>query len=434
MNNDYLSVWDKNSDAVGFSALQGDKRTDVLIIGGGIAGILTAYFLQQRGIDYILVERYRICKGITHCTTAKITAQHGFVYQKLLKSFGTEQAKMYLKANLNAIERYAELCRNIDCDFEYRDNYVYCREDRKKLERELSALQSIHFNAGLCENIDIPVANVGAIRFEKQAQFNPLKFLYAISSNLNIYENTFVTDIDGNTAYYDRGRITAKSIIVASHFPFINTHGSYPLKLYQHRSYVIALENAKSIDAMYVDEGEGGMSFRNYKNYMLLGGAGHRTGKSSGSWQELRDFAKKHYPDAKEKCCWATQDCMSLDGVAYIGNYSKTTPNLYVATGFNKWGMTTAMVSAELLCDLVCDKSNEYAGLFSPSRSIIKPQLFVNGFEAVFNLLTPTTKRCPHLGCALKWNSAEHTWDCPCHGSRFEKDGRLIDNPSLKDL
>ncbi|MEG2916068.1 MAG: FAD-dependent oxidoreductase, partial [Oscillospiraceae bacterium] len=179
---------------------------------------------------------------------------------------------------------------------------------------------------------------------------------------------------------------------------------------------------------------QNGMSFRNYKDLLLVGGGDHRTGKTGGNWEELRRFAKQHFPKAQEKYAWATQDCMTLDSVPYIGNYSKHTPNLFVATGFNKWGMTSSMVSAMILSDMVQGKKNEYAQVFSPSRSMMKPQLFINGFEATTNLLTISKRRCPHLGCALKWNKAEHSWDCPCHGSRFNKDGNLIDNPATGDL
>ena len=125
---------------------------------------------------------------------------------------------------------------------------------------------------------------------------------------------------------------------------------------------------------------------------------------------------------------------MSLDSVPYIGQYSKNTPDFYVATGFNKWGMTSSMVAAELLTDLILGKPNDFADLFSPSRSMLRPQLAVNGFESVVGLLTPSKKRCPHLGCALKYNKAEHSWDCPCHGSRFSESGRVLDNPANGNL
>ena len=192
------------------------------------------------------------------------------------------------------------------------------------------------------------------------------------------------------------------------------------------------MKNAQNVSGMYVDGKKTGLSFRNYGNFLLLGGGSHRTGKQGGNWAELREFAKNNYPDAKEVTSWAAQDCMSLDEIPYIGNYSKNTPDLYVATGFNKWGMTSSMVSAMILSDMIQGKKNDYAEVFNPSRSILKPQLFINGFESAINLLTPTTKRCPHLGCALKWNKAEHSWDCPCHGSRFTEDGKVLDNPTNK--
>ena len=194
-----------------------------------------------------------------------------------------------------------------------------------------------------------------------------------------------------------------------------------------------AYTNAKIFEGMYVDDDLKGLSFRNYGDLLLIGGGSHRTGKSGGNWEELHIFAKKHFPDAKLKFDWATQDCMSLDSVPYIGNYSAHTPNLFVATGFNKWGMTSSMAAAKILCDMVCGKVNENAEAFSPSRSILKPQLVVNGVESVVNLITPTTKRCPHLGCVLKYNKTEHSWDCPCHGSRFEENGKLINNPATDD-
>ena len=181
---------------------------------------------------------------------------------------------------------------------------------------------------------------------------------------------------------------------------------------------------------MYVDEKQNGMSFRNYKNLLFIGGGDHRTGKNSGGWGELRNFAAKYYPRAKEIAAWATQDCMSLDSIPYIGHYSKNTPFLYVASGFNKWGMSFSMVAASVLCDMVRDIKNPLEALFSPSRSFFTPQLFINSAETIANFIIPTTKRCPHLGCALKWNKFEHTWDCPCHGSRFTENGELIDNPA----
>jgi glycine/D-amino acid oxidase-like deaminating enzyme len=424
------SVWHENAETNNYPELQEDIKTDVLIIGGGIAGLLTAYTLEQRGVDCVVVEKGRVLSGNTQNTTAKITFQHGLIYHKILKSYGKEKAAQYLLANKSALDRYRLIAKETDCDFECKDNYVYSTDDREKLEKELDALSEIGYDAEFVDSVPLPVDTVGAVCFRNQAQFNPLKFLYGISKNLNIFENTFVKEMQGNVAVTDKGKIVADNVVVATHFPFINKHGSYFLKLYQHRSYVIALENAQNVDGMYVDEADKGLSFRNYGDMLLLGGGDHRTGKNGGNWAELRSLANKHYPSSQERFYWSAQDCMSLDGIPYIGNYSKTTPNLYVISGFNKWGMTSAMVSADIISDMIESKLNEYQDVFSPSRSILKPQLFVNAFESAVNLLTPTTKRCPHLGCALKWNKAEHSWDCPCHGSRFDETGKVLDNPA----
>ena len=427
------SVWTENVDLPEFESLSGDAKTDVLIIGGGLCGIMCAYYLEQAGVDYILVEGNKIASGITKNTTAKITSQHGLIYAKLLKSGGKEKAQMYLRANQKALAEYEKLCQNIDCDFEKKDAYTYSMTDREKIEEEVRAVNSLGFNADFVQITQLPFEIKGAIRFKNQAQFNPLKFIAGIAEGLKIYEDTFVRELTPTEVITNKGRIRAKKIIAATHFPFLNKHGSYFVKLYQHRSYVSAFDIAPNLNGMYVDEDKKGMSFRNYKNLLLIGGSGHRTGKQSGAWEDLSGFAREYYPEARLQYQWAAQDCMSLDGVPYIGQYSKNTPEMYVASGFNKWGITSSVVAAIILSDMVQEKKNDFAEVFSPQRSMLKPQLVANGFESTLNLLTPTTKRCPHMGCALKWNKAEHTWDCPCHGSRFESDGTLIDNPSMGD-
>ena len=428
------SIWEKNSQKLSFQPLDGDKKTDVLIIGGGIAGILCAYKLKNAGVDCILVEAKNICGGVTKNTTAKITLQHGLIFDKMIKRFGENKARLYVDAQTRACEEYERLCLDIDCDYEKKDSYVYSLSDRKKIEREVSALKRLGVDAEFSDAGELPINVAGAVRVKDQAQFNPLKFLYALSRDLPIFENTKVLELKPNTAVTNRGKIVFKKLVIATHFPMINKHGLYPLKLYQHRSYVIALENAQKINGMYVDEADKGLSFRRYGELLLLGGGDHRTGKQGGCWQELECFANKHYPEAQVVAKWATQDCMSLDSIPYIGQYSVSTPNTYVATGFNKWGMTNSMAAADILCDLLRGKKSRYAEVFSPSRSIMRPQLAVNATESVIGLITPTAPRCPHLGCALKYNRAEHSWDCPCHGSRFTENGEIIDNPATDDL
>ena len=428
------SLWSETVTFPSFEALNKNIKTDVLIIGGGITGILTAHYLQQAGVNYILVEADTICNGITKNTTAKITSQHGLIYHKIAKKYGIDAAGLYLEANEAALWEYRKLSKEFLCDFVEETNYVYTLTRPDKLERELDTLKRLHFPAEFAENLPLPFHTAGAVAFPNQAKFHPLKFLAELAKPLHIFEHTKVQELMGTLAVTNHGKIFADKIIVTTHFPFLNKHGGYFLKMYQHRSYVLALKDAPKPKGMYVDEAEKGLSFRTHQNLLLLGGGGHRTGKQGGNYNELRYFANKHFPDAKEVYHWATQDCMTLDDMPYIGQYSKHTPNLFVATGYNKWGMTSAMVAAVLLRDLITGKKTPYADVFSPSRSIWHPQLFLNGFESTVNLLTPTRKRCPHLGCALKWNIAEHTWDCPCHGSRFTSKGELIDNPATDDL
>ena len=428
------SIWRSSVRLPQFPPLEDTVSTDVLVIGGGMAGLLCAYQLQQAGISCIVAERKTIASGVTGDTTAKLTSQHGLIYSRLAKQSGPETARLYLQANEDALSAYRVLCEQIPCDFVEQDHIVYSHKGVQALEDELSVLSQLGFPAELVRKLSLPFPTAGGVRFPGQAQFHPLKFLDAIARELTVYENTPVLSLTDTEAVTEHGTVHANAVIIATHFPFLNKHGCYFLKLYQQRSYVLALENAAIPDGMYLDAQENGLSFRSWGKALLLGGGGHRTGKKGGGWRELEAFVQAHYPAARIIGRWAAQDCMSLDGMPYIGQYSPSTPNLYVATGFNKWGMTTSMTAARILADQITGKANPYAGIFSPSRSILHRQLGINGLEAAGNLLIPSRKRCPHLGCALKWNPQERSWDCPCHGSRFSEDGRLLNNPATGDL
>ncbi len=428
------SVWTFNSEKPIFDPLKGDIKTDVLIIGGGMAGILCGQMMKNAGIDCVICEADTVCSGVTAGTTAKITYHHGAIFDKMLRRYGKGITQMYVGANERALWQYRAMCEDFNCDFTVKNSYVYSVNDRAKIEREVEALNRIGYSAEFrCKTV-LPFNVAGAVKIKNQAEFNPLKFAYSIAKGLRIFEHTRVIELMSDGAMTDCGKIKAQKIIVATHFPFINKYGGYFIKMYQHRSYVLALKNAASVNGMYVDEADSGLSFRNYRDLLLLGGGGHRTGRQGGSYQALREAAKRYYPKSSEICFWAAQDCITLDGIPYIGQYSKSTENLYVATGFNKWGMTSAMVAAALLTDMILGKQNEFAEAFSPSRSSMHLQLALNAIETTKSLLTPTVPRCPHLGCALKYNKAEHSWDCACHGSRFAHDGKLLDNPATGDL
>lgn len=428
------SIWGADVQMPHFPQLDQDMHTDVLVIGGGLAGLLCAWQLTCRGVDCVLIEEKRLMEGVSGRTTAKLTSQHGLIYGKLLKKFGPEKARLYWQANEEALREFAAFSQKADFDFAPENNYIYATNDTQKLEAELAACERLKIPARWENKLPLPFSVAGALCFPDQGKFHPLKLAAHLAKDLPIYENTKALSFVGNRVQTPKATVTAEKIIVATHFPLLNKHGSYFLKLYQQRSYVIALENAPQVEGMYLDAAENGLSIRNAGNRLLLGGGGHRTGKQGACWRMPEAIAEKYYPDSKIVARWATQDCMTLDGMPYIGRYSKSTPNLFVATGFQKWGMTTSMAAAKLLTDLIQERENPYASLFSPSRSILHPQLAINGIETTCNLLRPTKPRCPHLGCALQWNEAEHSWDCPCHGSRFDEEGRVLNNPATDDL
>lgn len=414
--------------------LQGDLKTDVVIVGGGIAGLLCLKELTERGVDCILLEAKTICSGITENTTAKITFQHGIIYDKLIKTVGRDKALQYLTANRNAIEKFRKLSEKFPCDFEDKDAFIYSATDIRKIENEIKAYETLGVQAQFVSDIPLPVECVGAVKVGGQAQFNPLEFLFSVAKDLRVFENSKVTEFLPKKVRCAKGTVTAEKIIVATHFPIINKHGLYPLKLYQHRSYVVAAKNAPDVNEMYLEDKENGLSFRNYKDYLLIGSGGHRTGKKGEGYRAAEEFCRLNLPDSEISYRFATQDCISLDGIPYIGEYSEGTEDIFVATGFNKWGMTSSMVAAEILSDMITGVKSPYADVFSSTRSAVHPKLFSNILHSVIGIVTPTVPRCPHLGCALKYNKEEHSWDCPCHGSRFTENSELADNPATDGL
>lgn len=430
------SLWQDTVKMPRFLQQEKDLKTDVLIVGGGLTGLLCAYFLKSAGVDCLLSESDTICAHTSGHTTAKITVQHGCCYQKILADYGKTGAQQYLNANRSALAAYRQICTGIDCDFEEKDAviYAYHEEEQQTLKAEENAykLLGMPVQKSACEALPFPTLD--ALVLPRQAQFHPLKFAAAIAKDLPILEHTRVKKFDKTTAFTEHGRIFAKKVIIASHFPFINTHGLYFMKQYQYRSYVLALENAQDVGAMYISAFSDGLSLRNWGDILLLGGRGHKTGKKSGGFAELWAFASSHYPGCRIRESWATQDCMTPDDIPYIGEYARSLSNFYVATGFNKWGMTSAMAAAQILTDKIIGRESPNAAVFSPIGRKFKVQILVNAFTSVGNLLCPLPHRCSHLGCALRYNKAEHSWDCPCHGSRFSKKGKILDGPANRPL
>ena len=386
------------------------RKVDVTIVGGGLCGILCAYFLKEAGVECVILEKDRIGGGTVKHAMAQITSQHGLIYSRLLETLGKEKARMYLDANEFALRKYRELASFIDCDFEEKSSYVYSKTDRRKMEKEVRAANLLGMKAEFCDTPELPFHTEGAVRFPEQAQMNPLKFLYGLikdiekSDKVTIFERMPVDDWIKGTTWSGLHITIPQNIICATHFPFYNKAGGYSNKLYQKHRYMLALENILPLSGMYADEAEDGLILRSYGNMLLAGGGTHRIGKEKSGWDELREQLAFYYPDAKEKDHWMVQDYISLDGIPYIGPYSGKTPNMYVATGFNGWGMTSAMAAALLLTDGIlkgvkangATESYPWGEIFYPDRRIVRSQYFANVKEKVreniMSLLTPKSK------------------------------------------
>lgn len=458
--------------------MHGDTTSEIAVIGAGMAGILIASALQSAGRQVIVLDADRIASGQTRNTTAKITSQHGMLYQKLIQTLGEDKARQYAAANEDAIKAYGTLItdQGIDCDFEPYSAYVY-GSDERTLRAEAKAASDLGLPAGFVKEVSLPFPSAGAVKFSHQAQFHPLKFLKGISDKLTVYEHTPVRSVVGDRIISAHGTVRAEHIIFACHYPFVNFPGLYFARMHQERSYVVALKNAPQVEGMFIGAETQRYSLRNAGDLLLLGGEGHRTGKNAAGqcYDRLRQKAKEWFPDSQEVTCWSAQDCITPDSVPYIGRYSARRPNWYVATGFQKWGMTSSMVSAMLLRDMICGKEPSYAQVFDPGRwnktillgvasesghalkGLTKRFFFIPTVQAASlpaghggvvrlhgqkvgvykdseGTLHTVDIRCPHLGCQLEWNPDELSWDCPCHGSRFDYSGNLISGPAQRGI
>lgn len=479
------SLWRKQTKGLKaqLSTIDSDSKNiyrDVIVIGAGMAGILTAFYLKEQGKSVLVLEADEIASGQTERTTAKITSQHGLKYHKLIHTIGEKKAKLYAQANEEAIKEYEQLIRRlkIDCQFERVPAYLYSLKNEISLKEEVKAAVALGIDAYYTKETELPFQVAGAACFENQAQFSPLKFLRHISAELEILEHAKVIEIKGNQVITNEVGITADKIVVATHYPFFNLPGFYFMRQHQERSYVLALSGHNPIKGMYYGIDQDGLSLRQTGDYLLLGGSSHRTGKNEDgrTYEHLVRASRQYFPECKEEARWSAQDCMPHDGIPFIGKYSLFLPDLYVITGFQKWGMTSSMIAALILRDEICGKENPYAKLFSPQRINVRASIgnlffdvgmsiegLLKGFfhrpkkteislgEEDGDIVTIDGKRyacyrdekgnlhansarCSHMGCELTWNPDEKSWDCPCHGSRFDVDGKLLDNPAKRDI
>lgn len=436
------SIWKQTYEIASRPSLCGDIRAEAVVIGAGMTGILTAWQLQREGIRTVVLEADRIASGQTGHTTAKITAQHGDILADFVREKGFKTAAKYVRANLAAVKEYERIIsgEGISCDFEKTDSYVYGQEE-ERMKEEAKVSRQLGAPAFFVKDISFPVSHKSAVRFSDQAQFHPLKFADALARSLTIYEKSPVKEVEDHKVITPGGSVAAKHIIFAAHFPFVNFPGMYFARMHQERSYVLAISGAGTIDGMYIGTGKKSYSFRQYGKWILFGGEAHRTGENAegGKYEKLKRAAENFFPGCRVEAAWSAQDCMTADKIPFVGTYASSKPGWYVASGFQKWGMTSSMAAAMILRDQICERPNPYADAFAPARfsvGEIGPVGKDTG-TAVKQLVSPIFRggiRCSHLGCRLVWNPDEQTWDCPCHGSRFDRQGRKKEGPAQKGI
>jgi glycine/D-amino acid oxidase-like deaminating enzyme/nitrite reductase/ring-hydroxylating ferredoxin subunit len=481
-----------------FEKLTNDLSVDVAIVGGGITGITAGYLLAKEGLKVAILEAGTILNGTTGHTTAKVTAQHGLIYDEFIQHFGEEKARLYYQSADSALQFVKNTIqeKNIDCDFSEEDAYIYSITDEyaNKIQKEADAYHKLDINGSLFTSIpfDIPVKN--ALMMKGQAQFHPLKYLKQLvldfmEADGMIFEQTTATDIEegDNPKIITREghRVSCKHVIIASHFPFFDKQGLYFARMYPERSYVIGIKAKKPYPGgMYVSVDDPVRSLRytpvNGEPLVLIGGENHKTGQGPDTllhYLALEAFAEKTLGIQDYVYRWSTQDLTTLDKIPYIGPITAEKPQILVATGYRKWGMTNGTTAAILLADTILEKKNPYQELFSPSRlkkadpdikkfisintdvagHLLKGKLefvskdlndlkndegsvvMVNGERAGAyrdpdGQLHIVDTTCKHMGCECEWNHGDRTWDCPCHGSRYSYDGEVIEGPTKKPL
>lgn len=489
--------WRITSQLGTFPSLEADLAVDVAIVGGGISGISAAYLLAKEGVKVALIEADRLVNGTTGHTTAKITAQHDLIYNELISHIGVERAKLYYEASSDALHFMRKLIKEekMACDFTDEDAYLFTTTNWgvKKLEDEYKAYQKLGIPGEWRDSIALNLPVKAALVMNEQAQFHPIKYLAHLIKGMidnggKIFEQTVAIDIEGDshpTVVTKSGaKITAQQVFIASHFPFFDGGGLYFSKMYADRSYVLAAKVKNEFpDGMYLSVDSPKRSLRytmmDGEKLVLIGGEEHKTGQGIDMmyhYEALEQFGRELFPSLDIRFRWSAQDLITLDKIPYIGRLSRMHPNVYVATGYRKWGMTNSTAAALLVTDIIMQRPNRYESLFSPSRFVADPSIkhfisqnadvakqllqgkfdqndrkpedvkedegaivSVNGKragayrdkEGTLHLIDTT---CTHMGCEVHWNHGDRSWDCPCHGSRFSYKGEVMEGPAKKPL
>jgi glycine/D-amino acid oxidase-like deaminating enzyme/nitrite reductase/ring-hydroxylating ferredoxin subunit len=476
------SLWFEGVTPPARAPLEGDLMVDVAVLGAGIVGLTTALLLERQGARVAVLEARHVAAGASGYNTAKLSSLHGLTYRRLARSLGTDHARTYGAANEAGIARVFELAGElgIDCDLRRKRNYTYSESgsDLDQLREEAEVALGLGLPASYVEDVDLPFPVAGAVCFDEQAEFHPVRYLHGLAAVLEgpVHEGTMATGVHGGRVATAGGAsVTAEHVVVATHLPFLD-RGLYFARCHPERSYVVAGRTAAAPAGMYLSTEQPAHSIRAHGDWLLVGGESHKTGQADAAerYARLEAWARERF-GIEPELRWATQDQMPVDGVPYVGRHDPLSSRVWVATGFRKWGLAMGTAAAELLAAQIGGRDHAWTELFDPQR--VRPKASAPSFakenanvalrffgdrvvkrasvddvgpgegrivgaglgqRAVYRDddggLHELSARCTHLGCIVNWNTAECTWDCPCHGSRFAATGEVIEGPAVRPL
>jgi glycine/D-amino acid oxidase-like deaminating enzyme/nitrite reductase/ring-hydroxylating ferredoxin subunit len=490
------SYWIASTPATSYPELDSEVDVDVAIVGAGIVGVTAATLCKRLGARVALIDAGRVGNGATGYTTAKVTSGHNLVYDKLESDHGPEVASDYATANERGLELVMHLAaeRGIECDLEPKPNFVYTENDAdvEQFEKEVEAATRAGLKASLVTDSTLPYYVAAAVRLDGQAQFHPLKYLQGLVKGVpgdgsHVFENTRVTKVredDPCEIVSEKGTVRAANVVIATHYPMLDRALLFP-RIHPKKSYAIAgpIDPAGAPEGMFISSHDPIRSIRTIPSedgmLLLVGGEGHPVGQHSDTqscYDNLAEWAATRFGLSDIRYRWSTQDGTSVDGLPYVGRLRKGS-KIFTASAFGKWGLAMGTASAEFISSAIAGKDDPLAATFDPQRLTLKasatrlvkentkvaahwvgdrmkiPQ--PDGADALapgdgrvvregkslvaahrdeHGQLHKVSAICTHLGCVVAWNAAEKSWDCPCHGSRFDIDGRVVEGPAVKDL
>lgn len=488
------SPWVTDGDRATFPPLQDDRRADVVVVGAGITGLTVARMLVEAGANVAVLDAGSVCAGATGYTTAKVTALHRLVYRELIDRHGDDRARAYAGANQDAVRIISDLVEadNIECDLVSAAAVTYTERDdlAAEIEAEIEACRRVGLPAEFTTTTELPYPVKAAVRLDDQRHFHPRRYCVGLARRIvsmggAVHQDTRVLQVTtepcGASVTTDRGTVTGDIAVLATHLPFLH-RGGFFARAHPYRSYALSLRvRGDAPGAMYISAEDPTRSLRPAPGRRLIvGGEGHKTGQDPDTrerYATLEAWTRSCFDVEAIEQRWSAQDYVTVDGLPYVGRLGRNEARVLVATGFRKWGMTNGTAAARILADSILGRENVRASAFDATR--LAPKASVAAFlrenigaaghyvmdriaavrapaagslragegavvkhdgvpaagyrdeDGALHAVSPT---CTHLRCQVTFNAAERSWDCPCHGSRFDTDGRVLEGPAVHDL